>query len=39
VNLKGEYTGRDMIGIADQPYAQDDCKEQGFINYSKQTAR
>jgi hypothetical protein len=39
VYLKGEYTGRDVIGIADQPYAKDDCKEQGFINYSKQVQR
>src|SRR5687767_4903236 len=39
VYLKGQYTGRDVIGIADQPYAKDDCKEQGFINYSKQVQR
>jgi hypothetical protein len=36
--LKGEYTGQDVIEIADQPFTDDDCKEQGFIDYSK-TAR
>ena len=39
VYLKGQYSGRDVIGIADQPYAQDKCKEQGFLDYSKQTKR
>ncbi|HEV8395742.1 MAG TPA: DUF6152 family protein [Vicinamibacterales bacterium] len=37
--LKGQYTGRDVIGVADQPYTEDKCKEQGFIDYSKQTKR
>jgi hypothetical protein len=35
--LKGEYKGQDVVEIADQPYASDNCKEQGFIDYSKQT--
>jgi hypothetical protein len=35
VYLKGVYKGSDVIGIADAPYAQDHCKEQGFINYSQ----
>jgi hypothetical protein len=35
VYLKGQYTGQDVVGIADQPYTEDACKEQGFINYSK----
>jgi hypothetical protein len=39
VYLKGKYTGRDVIQPADAPYAKDNCKEQGFIDYSKQTAR
>ena len=39
VYLKGQYTGQDIIGVADQPYAEDQCKEQGFINYSKQVQR
>jgi hypothetical protein len=34
--LKGEYTGSDRVGIADAPYTRDTCKEQQFINYSKQ---
>ena len=36
--LKGVYKGSDVIGLADAPYAKDQCKEQGFINYSKQVA-
>jgi hypothetical protein len=36
VYLKGTYKGQDVIGVADVPYARDNCKEQGFINYSKQ---
>jgi len=39
VYLKGQYTGSDVIQIADAPYAQDHCKEQGFIDYSKQVRR
>ena len=35
VYLKGQYTGSDAIQVADAPYAQDKCKEQGFIDYSK----
>jgi len=35
VYLKGVYKGQDVIGVADAPYAQDRCKEQGFINYSQ----
>ena len=34
--LKSMYKGSDVVGIADAPYAKDNCKEQGFINYSKQ---
>src|ERR1700730_7605299 len=37
--LKGQYTGSDVIQVADAPYMQDHCKEQGFIDYSKQAAR
>jgi hypothetical protein len=39
VYLKGVYKGSDVIGIADAPYAKDNCKEQGFINYSKQVGK
>jgi len=35
VYLKGVYKGSDVIGLADAPYTQDHCKEQGFINYSQ----
>jgi hypothetical protein len=34
--LKGKATGRDRISPADSPFAKDDCKELGFIDYSKQ---
>jgi len=37
--LKGQYTGSDVVEIADQPYTSDNCKEQGFIDYSKQVKR
>jgi len=39
VYLKGVYRGSDVIGIADAPYAQDRCREQGFIDYSKQVKK
>ncbi len=39
VFLKGRYTGTDVIQVADQPYTSDNCKEQGFINYSEQVKR
>ena len=35
VYLKGIYKGQDVVGVADAPYTQDHCKEQGFINYSQ----
>ena len=35
IYLKGLYKGSDVVGVADAPYAQDHCKEQGFINYSQ----
>jgi hypothetical protein len=39
VYLKGQYSGSDVIQVADAPYTQDNCKEQGFIDYSKQVGR
>ena len=39
VYLKGQYAGSDVIQVADAPYTQDHCKEQGFIDYSKQVGR
>lgn len=37
--LKGQYSGSDVVEVADQPYTDDKCKEQGFIDYSKQVKR
>ncbi len=37
--LKGAYTGQDAIQPADVAYAPDECKEQQFIDYSKQSQR
>jgi hypothetical protein len=37
--MKGQYTGSDVVGVADAPYTQDHCKEQGFIDYSKQAGK
>jgi hypothetical protein len=39
VYLKGQYTGSDVIQIADAPYTTDNCKEQGFIDYSKNSRK
>jgi hypothetical protein len=39
VYLKGKYTGQDRIQPADAPYAEDNCKELQFVDYSKQTKR
>jgi hypothetical protein len=39
VYLKGQYTGQDIVQIADAPYTDDNCKEQGFVDYSKQVGR
>jgi hypothetical protein len=39
VYLKGNYTGSDVVQPADAPYTEDHCKEQGFIDYSKQGKR
>ena len=37
--LKGKYTGRDVVEPADAPYAEDTCKEQKDVNYSKQVSQ
>ena len=39
VYFKGQYTGSDVIGIADLPYKPDPCKELGFLDYSKTTRK
>jgi hypothetical protein len=36
VYLKGTYSGQDVIELAEAPYTEDNCKELGFIDYSKQ---
>jgi hypothetical protein len=35
----GQYTGQDVVQVADFPYIEDNCREQGFINYSEQASR
>jgi hypothetical protein len=35
VYFKGQFTGSDVIGVADLPYRPDPCKELGFVDYSK----
>ena len=37
--LKGKYSGQDVVQIADAPYSKDECKEQGFTNYSQQVKK
>ena len=37
--LKGQYSGSDVIQPADAPFTSDRCKEQGFIDYSKQAKK
>jgi hypothetical protein len=39
VYFKGQFTGSDVIGVADLPYKPDPCKELGFVDYSKQTKK
>jgi hypothetical protein len=36
VYLQGTYTGSDVIQIADAPYTEDNCRELGTINYSRE---
>jgi len=39
IYLKGTYSGEDDVQPADAPYTEDKCKEQGFLDYSKQTQK
>ncbi len=39
VYLKGKYSGRDTIQVADLPYRPDPCKELGFVDYSKEARK
>ena len=34
--LKGQYTGSDVVALADQPFTKDTCKDQTLVDYSKQ---
>jgi hypothetical protein len=36
VYLQGTYTGSDVIEIADAPYTEDNCRELGLLDYSKE---
>ncbi len=38
VYLKGQGKGQDVVEPADAPYTRDDCKEQQFVDYSKETS-
>ena len=39
VYLKGRYAGSDVVQLADQPYTADTCKELGFVDFSKESAK
>ncbi len=39
VYLKGEYTGSDVVQVADAPYTSDTCKDTSFVDFSKQAGR
>jgi hypothetical protein len=39
VYFKGQFTGSDVIGVADLPYKPDPCKELGFVDYSKEAKK
>jgi hypothetical protein len=39
VYFKGQFSGSDVIGIADLPYKPDPCKELGFVDYSKEAKK
>jgi hypothetical protein len=39
VYLKGQAKGQDVVEPADAPYTRDACKEQQFVDYSKEASR
>jgi hypothetical protein len=39
VYLKGQYSGQDVVQVADYPFVPDACKELGFIDYSKEVGQ
>jgi hypothetical protein len=36
VYLKGQYIGSDSVQVADAPYVDDNCRELGYLDYSKE---
>ena len=39
VYFKGQFAESDVIGVADQPFKPDPCKEPGFVDYSKEAKK
>ena len=39
IYFRGQFTGSDVIGVADLPYKPDPCKELRFLDYSKETKK
>jgi hypothetical protein len=39
VYFKGQFSGSDVISVADLPYKPDPCKELGFLDYSKEAQK
>jgi hypothetical protein len=39
VYFKGQFSGSDVIQVADLPYKPDPCKELGFLDYSKEAQK
>ena len=39
VYFRGQFTGSDVIGVADLPHKPDPCKEMGFLDYSKEAKK
>jgi hypothetical protein len=39
VYLKGQYSGSDTVQVADAPYVDDNCRELGYLDYSKQAQK
>jgi hypothetical protein len=39
VYFTGQFSGSDVVGVADLPYSPDACKELGFLDYSKEAKK
>jgi hypothetical protein len=37
--FKGQYTGQDVVQVADAPYTEDKCKDLQFVDYSKEQSQ